>query len=59
MTPSTEELLHQKQNPGLTLALLVLRIAADNEDDATSAYNLALFAHFLDRRPNFHCRTPP
>ena len=38
----------------LTLSLFVLRVVTDYSDYALSLNNLALFAHRLNRRPNFH-----
>src|SRR5512142_2766735 len=43
---------------GLSLALLVLRILADDPHDALPADHLALGAYVPDRRPDFH-RFPP
>jgi len=43
----------------LTLSLFVLRVVTDNSDNALSLDNLALFAHRLNRRPNFHCYSFP
>ena len=37
------------------LLLLVLRIFADDHDLALTANDLALFAHGLDTRSDFHC----
>ena len=51
-------ILVSKSNPKRlesTLSLFVLGIVTDNSDDALSLDNLALFAHRLNRRPNFHC----
>ena len=43
----------------LTLSLFVLRVVTDNSDNALSLDNLALLAHRLNRRPNFHCYSFP
>ena len=43
----------------LTLSLFVLRVVTDYSDNALSLDNLALFAHRLNRRPNFHCYSFP
>lgn len=40
------------------LALLVTGVAADHPDYAISLDNLALTADFLDRRSDFHVKTP-
>ena len=37
----------------------MLRVVTDNSDNALSLDNLALFAHRLNRRPNFHCYSFP
>jgi hypothetical protein len=39
----------------LALPLLVLRVLADDHHAALAANDLALFAHGLDGRSNFHC----
>ena len=39
----------------LTLALLVLGVLADDHDFAMALDDLALFAHGLDGRSDFHC----
>jgi hypothetical protein len=47
------------QTPPLTLALLVLGIAANNAHHAAAVNNLALAANFLNRCPDFHlCLRP-
>ena len=38
------------------LALLVLGVLADNHDLAMALYYLALLAHGLDGRPDFHLK---
>jgi hypothetical protein len=37
-----------------TLALLVTRIATDDENDAAAAYDLTIFANSLDAGSDFH-----
>ena len=39
----------------LALSLLVLRIFADDHNAAVAANDLALLAHWFDRRSYFHC----
>jgi hypothetical protein len=39
----------------LALALLVARIGAQDAHDAAAADHLAVPAHLLDRRSDFHC----
>ena len=40
--------------PASALALLVLRILANDHNAALAFDDLTLFADFLDRRPDFH-----
>ena len=42
------------QSAELTLALLVLRILANDHDAALALDNLALIANLFDRRSDFH-----
>jgi hypothetical protein len=42
-----------------TLTLFMLRIFADNHYLAFALDNFALFAHFSDRRSDFHLNIPP
>ena len=52
------EALASKQSDlidGLALSLFVLRVFADNHDFALALDDLALFAHGLDTRSDFHC----
>src|SRR5216684_3248509 len=44
--------------PSLSLALLVLRVAADHSHHAAPMNDLALIANLSDRRPNFHFTAP-
>jgi hypothetical protein len=41
-------------SPGSALALLVPRVLADHPDHAFTADDLAVLAHLLDRRTDFH-----
>src|SRR5229473_2328527 len=46
------------RTPSLSLALLVLRVAADHSHHAAPMNDLALVANLSDRRPNFHFAAP-
>ena len=41
----------------LALTLFVLRVLTDDHDFTLALDDLALFAHFFDRRSDFHCVT--
>ena len=45
------------QAPELALALLMLRVFTDYHNFTLALDYLALFAHFLDRRSDFHWNT--
>ena len=42
----------------LALTLLVTRVSADHTHDSIAANDLAVSAHFSDRCPDFHERSP-
>jgi hypothetical protein len=49
---NTKNACHKISN--LTLPLLVARISANHAEHALALHDLAVFAHFFYRRPNFH-----